>query len=286
LLEVSKFELLDIQGLVSYLEAIEIQEDVMPRRFIDLSIAIEHGLPSDPPMMIPKIVYINHAQGAESMKAFYPGITEKDLPGELGWAIEFLEVSTHAGTHMDAPWHYHPTQDAGKPALTIDQMPLEWGLGNGVKIDFSDKPDGYNVMPDDIKKKLDRIGYVLKEGDIFLAQSGAALFWGKQEYLVKGCGFGKDATLWLIDQGVHVVGTDAWSWDRPLPFQARDFAATKDASLIWEGHFAGIEKGYFQIEKLTNLDKLPNTGFTFYCFPVKIKAASAGWIRAVAIIDE
>jgi kynurenine formamidase len=81
-----------------------------------------------------------------------------------------------------------------------------------------------------------------------------------------------------------VVGTDAWSWDRPLPFQAQDFERTHDASLIWEGHFAGIEKGYFQIEKLTNLDKLPPTGFTFYCFPIKIKGASAGWIRAVAEI--
>jgi kynurenine formamidase len=79
-----------------------------------------------------------------------------------------------------------------------------------------------------------------------------------------------------------VVGTDGWSWDRPLPFQAKEFVQTKDASIIWEGHFAGIETGYFQIEKLTNLDLLPSTGFKFYCFPVKIKGASAGWIRAVA----
>lgn len=80
-------------------------------RFIDLSVAIESGLPSDPPMMIPKIMYVDHALGAESMKAFYPGLTASDLPEGLGWAIEIMEVSTHAGTHMDAPWHYHPTQD-------------------------------------------------------------------------------------------------------------------------------------------------------------------------------
>ena len=251
-------------------------------QFIDLSIAIENGLPSDPPPMIPKVMYLDHAFGAENMKSFYPGMTASDLPGGLGWAVEILEVSTHAGTHMDAPWHFSPTQDKGKPSLTIDQFPLEWGAGNGVKLDFSGFPDGYNVGIDDIKAKLDQVGHTLKEGDIFLAQSGAAPYWGKSEYLVKGCGFGKAATLWILDQGVHVVGTDAWSWDRPLPFQAQDFARTKNASLIWEGHFAGIEKGYFQIEKLTNLDKLPSTGFKFYCFPVKIRGASAGWIRAVA----
>lgn len=254
-------------------------------RFIDLSVAIEQGLPSDPPVMRPQIVYIDHALGAESMKIFYPGLTTDDLPGGLGWAVEVMEVSTHAGTHMDAPWHFHPTQDGGKPALTIDEFPLEWGVGNGVKLDFSDFPDGYNITIDDVKAKLDKISHVLAPGDVFLAQTGAAPYWGTPEYLVKGCGFSRKATLWILDQGVHVVGTDGWSWDRPLSFQAEDFVRTKDASVIWEGHFAGIEKGYFQIEKLTNLDLLPSTGFKFYCFPVKIKGASAGWIRAVAELE-
>ncbi len=256
----------------------------MARRFIDLSVSVEGGLPSDPPMMIPKITYIDHRLGSESMKGFYPGLKDEDLPQGLGWAVEFLEVSTHAGTHMDAPWHYHPTQDGGKPAMTIDQFPLEWAVGDGVKIDLQDKPDGYNVTPDDIRERLDKIGYRLKEGDIFLAHTGASAYWGSADYLVKGCGFGREATLWLVAQGVHVVGTDAWSWDRPLSFQARDFAQSGDAACVWEGHFAGIERGYFQIEKLTNLEQLPATGFTFYGFPIKIKGASAGWIRAVAEI--
>ena len=61
-----------------------------PKRFIDLSISIEPELPSDPPMMIPKIDYINHESGAEQMKAFYPGVRKEQLPGGLGWAVEFL----------------------------------------------------------------------------------------------------------------------------------------------------------------------------------------------------
>ena len=143
-------------------------------KFIDLSVAIESGLPSDPPMMIPKITYIDHTLGAESMRAFFQGLTADDLPGGLGWAVELMEVSTHAGTHMDAPWHFHPTQDQGKPALTIDQFPLEWGVGNGVKLDFSDFPDGYNIKIETIKTKLDKIGHTLNPGDVCLAQSGAA----------------------------------------------------------------------------------------------------------------
>ena len=53
----------------------------MAEKFIDLSIAIEDGLPSDPPLMIPKIRYVGHKEGAETMIPFFPGIVpEKDLP--------------------------------------------------------------------------------------------------------------------------------------------------------------------------------------------------------------
>ena len=60
------------------------------KRFVDLSLPIESGLPSDPPMMIPKIDYIDHTQGAEQMQAFFPGVTPEQLPGGLGWALESL----------------------------------------------------------------------------------------------------------------------------------------------------------------------------------------------------
>ncbi|MFH1243319.1 MAG: cyclase family protein [Pseudomonadota bacterium] len=259
----------------------------MAKKFIDLSLAIEDGLPSDPPQMIPKIQYMAHKDGAEGMKAFFPGIDpEKDLPDGLGWAVEVLTVSTHAGTHIDAPWHYHPTQDRGKPALTVDQMPLELGMSNGVVLDFRKFDDGYKVTPRDVDEELERISYRVSPGDAVLIMTGADKYWGSPEYLVRGCGMGRESTLHILDMGVRVVGTDAWSWDRPLPFIAKEFAKTGDSTIIWEAHFAGIEKGYFQLEKLTNLDKLPPHGFTFICFPVKIKRASAGWVRAVAVIEE
>jgi kynurenine formamidase len=55
----------------------------------------------------------------------------------------------------------------------------------------------------------------------------------------------------------------------------------RGASLISE-----ISAGYCHIEKLHNLEGLPSTGFMVCCFPVNIERASAGWTRAVAIIDE
>ncbi|MHC1743349.1 MAG: cyclase family protein [Syntrophobacteraceae bacterium] len=252
-------------------------------RIIDLSIAIEAGLPSDPPQMIPEIEYWDHRRGAEHMKTFFPGAEEEDLPSGLGWAIEFVRLSTHSGTHLDAPWHYHPTANR-EAARTIDQIPLEWCFSDGVVLNFSDKPDGYLVTPSDLESALAGVGYGLKPFDIVLVRTGADKHWGSARYLVSGCGMGRDATLWLLDRGVKVVGTDAWSWDRPLPYIAKEFRDTGNSRLIWEGHFAGIEKEYCHMEKLTNLDKLPPHGFQIACFPIKIHKASAGWVRAVAIL--
>ena len=256
------------------------------RRFVDLSITLEDGLPSDPPMMIPKIRYMDHKAGAENMKTFFPGSKDSDLPGGLGWAVEFLDVCTHAGTHLDAPYHYHPTMDGGKRALTIDEIPLEWCFGPGVVLDFRHKGDGERISVPDLEAALERIDHKLGEGEIVLIMTGADRFWGKPEYLVKGAGMTRESTLWILDHGIRIVGTDAWSWDRPLPFIAEEFEKTKDASIIWEAHFAGIERGYLHIEKLCNLDQAPPKGFEFSCFPIKIKGASAGWIRAVAMIEE
>ena len=95
-----------------------------------------------------------------------------------------------------------------------------------------------------------------------------------------------EATHWLIDHGVKVMGTDGWSWDVPLPIEAEEFARTGDASIIWEGHRVGREKAYCHIEKLTNLDQLPLTGYQISCLPVNVKDASAGWCRAVAIFRD
>jgi len=258
----------------------------MSPRFIDLAVAIENNIPSDPPNIIPKIAYTDHSVGANQMKLFFPGATEKDLPGGLGWAVEEVTLSTHSGSHLDAPYHYHPTMDGGKRSWTIDEIPLDWCMGPGVKLDFRDRPDGHRVSAAEMEAALKAIGHKLQPGDILLTNTGADKYWGKPEYLVRGCGMGREATLWLTKQGVRVVGTDAWSWDRPLPLIAKEFQQTRDPSIIWEGHFAGIEKAYCHIEKLANLDKLPPDGFTFCCFPIKIKGASAGWIRPVAILND
>ena len=258
----------------------------MARKFIDLSVALEMGIVSDPPMALPEIEYINHAMSADQICSFFPGLDKKDLPGEEGWAVENLKISTHNGTHLDAPYHYHSTMDSGKRAITIDEVPLDWCFSDGVKLDFRHFEDGYVVTPSDIDNELDRIGYQIKPFDIVLVNTSAGDRYGHDDYLLKGCGMGREATLHLTSKGVKITGTDAWSWDAPFSHTAKRYAKSKDSSIIWEGHRAGMERAYCHIEKLGSLEKLPDFGFLVSCFPFKIKKASAGFIRAVAILEE
>jgi len=257
----------------------------MPRRYIDLSVPLETGIASDPPMALPEIEYLDHQQTAEQILMFFPGLTKDDLPGGEGWGIEQLKVTTHNGTHVDAPYHYHSTMDGGKPALKIDEVPLEWCFGRGVKLDFRECPDGHVVGAGELEAELARIGHDLQPLDIVLCNTAAGAAYGQPDYLAKGCGFGREATNWLTSRGVRMVGTDAWSWDAPFIHTAQRYAKEGDPSIIWEGHRAGMDQGYCQIEKMTNLDLLPDTGFMVSAFPFKIKAASAGFTRAVAIIE-
>ncbi|MCD2172314.1 cyclase family protein [Rhizobium sp. C4] len=256
----------------------------MSRTLIDISVAIDNHTMADPPMMKPEINYIGHERGAEDIVAMFPGLKVEDLPDGQGWAVEEMKITTHNGTHLDAPWHYHPTMDGGARAITIDEVPLEWCYNPGVKLDFRHLPDGYVATAADVEAELKRIGHELRPLDIVVVNTSAGAAYGQPYFLGKGCGVGREATLYLLERGVRVTGTDAWSWDAPFPHTAKKFAETGDASLIWEGHKAGREIGYCHLEKLSNLEQLPATGFLISCFPVKIKGASAGWTRAVAIL--
>ncbi len=254
-------------------------------RFIDLSMTLENDVPSDPPGYEFRIDYISHADMVPVLQKRYDGLKAEELIGGEAFALERITLSSHNGTHVDAPWHYSSKMTDGSPSRTIEEMPLDWFFRPAFKLDFRRFPDGYIVTPDDIDRELARIGYTVQPFDIVVVNTSAGERFGTPAYPESGCGMGRAATLHLVGMGVRVVGTDAWSWDAPYKYVAERYARDRDASIIWEGHKAGRDAEYCQIEKLRFLDQLPDHGFRIACFPVKIHAASAGWTRAVAILD-
>lgn len=255
------------------------------RKIVDLSIYFENGKLADPPAYEPKIQYFNHDETAADMLSFFPGMQKSDLPDGQAWAVEQANISTHNGTHLDAPYHFHPTMNRGERAITIDEVPLDWCFKPGVKLDFRHFGNGYVATAADVEAELKRIGHTLNPLDIVVVNTAAGMRYGQPDYVATGCGVGYEATMYLLERGVRITGTDAWSWDAPFVYTAKKYAETRNPKLIWEGHKAGRDIGYCHLEKLHNLEGLPPTGFTIACFPCKIRGASAGWTRAVAIFD-
>ncbi|HWK44311.1 MAG TPA: cyclase family protein [Stellaceae bacterium] len=257
----------------------------MPRRLIDISVTLDNDVPADLGPG-PRITYSNHKETAAQVASIFPGLKPEDLPDGEGWAVERVDIGTHNGTHLDAPYHFHSTMNHGERSWTIDEVPLDWCFQPAVKLDFRHLPDGYVATAADVAAELARIGHTLSPLEIVVVNTSAASRYGQPDYVPSGCGMGYEATMYLLERGIRLTGTDAWSWDAPFVHTARRYAETHDPSIIWEGHKAGRHIGYCHLEKLYNLEILPPDGFTIACFPVKLRAASAGWTRAVAILDD
>lgn len=247
-------------------------------RLIDLSVVLRDA----PSEMTPvKIDPLGHREGATVI-----GLSPEDFPDGMFISNETVTLTTHTGTHMDAPLHYGPLS-GGKPAKSIDQVPLEWCYGPGVRLDVRHVPVGEGITVDHLTEALAAIGHELTAGDIVLLWTGADVLWGDARYLTDFPGLTGEGTRFLVERGVRVIGIDTWGLDRPARTMIEEYKRTGDRSVLWPAHIYGRTREYLQLEKLANLGSLPApTGFTVSCFPVPVGGAGAGWTRVVAILDD
>lgn len=254
---------------------------------VDLSVGLEPDASEPFP---PEIEYFDHRKGAELLTENLHGlgiedVEPDDFPEGLGLAWEEITLIPHAGTHLDAPWHYGPEVD-GEPSKTIDEIPLEWCVGDAVVLDFTWKEPRTEISAAEIEAQLDDLDHELSPGEIVLIETGADDLWGTSEYTTEFPGMGAEGTKYLVEQGVKVIGTDAYGFDKPFVEMGRRFVESGNEEELWPAHFAGREVEYCQIESMANFDQLPRrTNVPLVTFPVKIENASAGWVRPVAFVE-
>ena len=228
--------------------------------------------------------YLTHEDTAGLVSGYF-GCEKDDLLGGVGWATERIRLSSHSGTHIDAPYHYF-FESGGKPSNTITECPLEWFFGNGVVLDMRHIPDGETAQAGDIEQALEKIDHKLSYGDIACIRFDTDKKFGTKEYWSEYPGLSAEAVRYILDQGVKVIGVDSPGFDIPFSTTKKKFAQSKDRAILWEAHRAGIPYDYSHIEKLANLDKVPPKGFWIVCFPVHIYKASAAWARVVAMVPQ
>jgi kynurenine formamidase len=252
-------------------------------RLVDLSAPISQSPPEWPDVLRTDIEFTDHDAGAVQIESLL-GVPARLLRDGEGWATEtFTRFGTHNSTHVDAPWHYN-SAIGGKPAETIDQLPLDWFFSDGVVFDMTAKADGERIEVADLESELGRVTYELKERDIVLVRTGRDAHYDDAGYMALGPGVTAEATHWLFDRGIRVMGIDAWGWDAPLYMQAQEAVERDESGVFWAAHQADLP--YSQIERLVNLDQLPPHGFKVACFPLKLVGGSAAPARVVAILPD
>jgi kynurenine formamidase len=250
---------------------------------IDLSAPITASPEGTPDVLRTGIEFQDHRQGAKVIEELFEVGPELLRDGE-GWANEFFtRFGTHNSTHVDAPWHYNSTID-GKPAETIEKLPLDWFVRPGVKLDFTGREDGQAIEAGDLERAVTGAGRELEPLDIVLVHTGCDRWIDDPSYMAHGPGVTAEATRWLFEKGIRVMGIDAWGWDRPLWLQAEEAREKGRAGVFWEAHQAGL--AYCQIERMINLDSLPPDGFTISCLPLRLVGGSAAPARVVATLDQ
>jgi len=210
-------------------------------------------------------------------------VRKEDLPDEEFLSLEIVHAPVHIGTHLDYSFHYG-SRSENRPAKTAEEIPLEYCYCDGVKIDLSHKKPNQVIGAQDIESGLKKINYSLKSNDIVLLFTGADKLFGTPGYFSDYPGIDISAIDYLLDRGIKIFGVDTMGIDRPYRFMLSEFLKTKDPKKLYPAHFYGRKREFIHIERLSNLDKLPDYGFKVICFPVRIKQTGAAWARVVAIL--
>jgi len=211
-------------------------------------------------------------------------LKKQDLPDEEFLSLEIVHSPVHIGTHLDYSFHYGSKSEE-RPSKTAEEIPLEWCYQDGIKLDFSYKKPNELISSYDVKEALKKINYSLKPLDIVLFYTGSDKFYGTQKYFTDYPAVDITTIDFLLDNGIKIFGIDTMGIDRPYKFMLKEFLETKDPKKLYPAHFYGRKREFIHIERLANLDKLPNYGFKVICFPIKIKKTGASWARVVAILN-
>jgi kynurenine formamidase len=238
------------------------------RRIVDLSMPVHADMLTFPRVPPPALcVYETHEEFAERIGAAQYGVTSLT-------ASNLVVVNDHVGTHCDARRHIVP--DAGG----ADTIPLDWCVSDGVLLDFRSAESGHGITAVEVQAELQRIGYEPKERDIVLIHTGAGAYNTEERYRTDHPGMTAEATKWLIELGVRMMGIDAITFDPPVwaMFERKQF---------WEAHRVMWEHEYWHLENLMNLEQIGRPhGFQLCVLPVKWVGTTAAPVRAIAIVEE
>ena len=183
---------------------------------------------------------------------------------EDGYNLEVLFLSSHTGTHMDAPHHFL------EKGVKIHEISLEKLVSEAALIQ-SRKSGGQSITKSDIQKFEKKHGKIESFSSVIF-YTGWQKNLQKKYYFTKNPGLSVSAAKYLATKKISLVGTDSPSID-----------LGKDSKFSVHKIFA--KKGILIVENLANLDKIKSSTFHLVVLPLKLKNATGSPVRAIAFVD-
>lgn len=223
-------------------------------------------------------------EGRELAMGMY-GAPLEHLPDGDGFASEMMTLSTHCGTHVDAPLHSGSVVE-GKPARTMSDIDINELLAPGIVLDmrpWAEPNRGFEVG--EIEQAIKATGTQVSPGDAVLIRTGQERYANDQPEFYEYPGMTGEGTRYLTSLGAKILSSDSLAWDRPTSAMVKAYQETGDPKHIWDGHYAVKDREAFIVQKIANLAALPVSGFSVGFFPMNLHATSAAPCRAVAFVE-
>jgi kynurenine formamidase len=179
--------------------------------------------------------------------------------------ISELRLATHAGTHVDAPWHFVPN------GRTIDQIPLADLCGPAVVVPI-DRQAREPIPASDLAASPEPV----RAGDIVVLATG----WGEKfqaPAYEEHPYVSEEAARWLVEHRVKMLGLDLITVDLPQAMRPSPFG--------YPVHHTLLENDVLIIENMANLRDLRGRRVTLYAFPLAIRGADGAQARVVAEVS-
>ena len=183
-------------------------------------------------------------------------------------------LAEHTGTHLDAPLHFS-ADGASADELTMEQLVVPLVVVD-VKEQAAADAD-YQVSVEDLKAFEAAMGHCPKAAVSPWTRAGARMLprrsSGTRMRTVRCIfpDFPKEACLYMMEKGVVGMAVDTLSLDH-------------GASKSFDTHYTWLPSGRWGIECLANLDEVPATGATIVVGAPKIRGATGGPSRVLALV--
>lgn len=207
-----------------------------------------------------------------------PGISLKPLKEFKRDGFNMMEwtVLEHSGTHIDAPIHFS-AEGAGPADIPLDQLILPLAVID-VAAKAAENPD-YQLTPDDIRAWEKRYGRLPRRSCVAM-NSGWDAHAASPKYL------GKDDRGTLHFPGIHPEATAMLLKERQVLGLAVDtLSLDHGASKDFRTHYAWLPSGRWGLENVANLGRVPARGSTIVVGAPKIKGATGGPARLMALMS-